>query len=305
MYRLSEPESFVIKGQRGTIAQHLGYSVGDKLLIINADDFGLGESVNIAVGKLFDLKKISSTTIMVTAASYGGALGLYHKSRFACGIHLSLTSDHIEDGSKPISDPRLIPSLLASGRLHPDRDHFFRYATPREAYLEARSQVEKALEDGIDLTHLDSHEGTLQLRPDFADTYLRLALEYKLPVRAGSRAFLEQVGMRGEWIDKMRAVGVFAPDNLVYFPIDFFESYEQKEEATIEVLNKLPAGITEMYFHPTDPDRSSSVEAPESHRQVREWDYRCLLSERVGRAIADNKITTIDFRVLRDLMRAS
>ena len=305
MYPFAPPEAYLFRGRLATVAEHLGYGPGDRLLIINADDFGLNTNVNRAVAELFRLLRITSTTVMVSAAGYQDALALYRRQAgFSCGVHLSLTSDYTDDGSRPVSTPAGIPSLIVSNnRFHPDRDEFFEHALPEDAHCEAKAQIEQALVDGIDVTHLDSHEGSLQLRPEFAEIYVRLAAEFRLPVRSGSRSLLKQMGILDDWVGNIRIQGIHVPDNLIYIPIDRFQSYQEKENYTSELLTQLPTGITEIYFHPTLPNGAAADRPGESYRQVRQWDYRFLVSERLRDILQDKRIILTDFRQLRELTR--
>jgi predicted glycoside hydrolase/deacetylase ChbG (UPF0249 family) len=305
MYPFASPEAYLFRGRLATVAEHLGYSPGDTLLIINGDDFGLNAGVNRAVAELFRLQRITSTTIMVPAVAYRDALALCRKpGGFACGVHLSLTSDYTDDGSRPVSKPGGIPSLIVQNdRFHPDRIEFFGHAVPEEAYREAKAQIERALADGIDVTHLDSHEGSLQFRPEFAEVYVRLAAEFRLPVRVGSRLLLRQMDILDDWIGAIRKRNIHIPDNLIYIPIDSFQNYRQKEGYTLEVLSQLPTGITEIYFHPTVPNVTAEGQPEESYREVRQWDYRFLVSDRLQGILHDKRIILTDFRQLRELTR--
>jgi chitin disaccharide deacetylase len=305
MYPFAPPEAYVYRGRPGTVAEHMGYSPKDRLLIINADDFGLNSNVNGAIAELFGLSRITSATIMVSAAGYQDALKLSRRQEiFPCGVHLSLTSDFTDDGSQPVSARTSIPSLIGrDNRFHPDRNEFFESALPEEAYREAKAQIERAFADGLDVTHIDSHEGALQLRPEFAAVYLQLASEFRLPVRAGSRLLLKQMGILEDWVGKIRQQGIHVPDNLVYIPIDNFRSYQEKEKFTLEVLSQLPTGITEIYFHPTLPNGEAASYPEESYRQIRQWDYRLLLSDRWLDILQDKRIILTDFRQLRELTR--
>jgi chitin disaccharide deacetylase len=305
MYPFTLPETYPYHGRAATAAEHLGFSPDDRLLIINADDFGLSDNVNRAIIELIGLSRITSTTIMVSAAGYQDALMMYHQQAgISCGVHLSLTSDYTDDGSRPISAIESIPSLIGYGnRFYPDRTEFFEHALPEEAYREAKAQIEQALSDGIDVTHIDSHEGALQLRPEFAEVYVRLAAEFRLPVRAGSRLLLKQMGLMDDWIGNIRRHGIHIPDNLFYIPIDRFQSYQEKENYTSEILNGLPTGITEIYFHPTLPEKSGDSAHQESYQQVRQWDYHFLVSDRLQDILQDKRIILIDFRRLRELTR--
>ncbi len=215
-----------------------------------------------------------------------------------------MTRDFSDDDSRPLSPPEDIPSLLdRQGHFHPDRREFFAHASAGDAYREARAQVERAVADGIDITHMDSHEGTLQLRPEFAEIYVRLATEFRLPIRAGSRALLADMGIVDDWVGLIRKQGIHVPDNLIYIPINRFGSYREKEEYTSEVLSSVPTGITEIYFHPTLPESKLDDQRTESYRQMRQWDFQYLVSDRLRHVLSDMKITLIDFRGLRDLTR--
>lgn len=304
MYPFAPPEKYLFHGRLATVAEHLGYGPDERLLIINADDFGLNINVNRAVAKLFGLLRITSTTVMVSGAGYQDALALCRQKGFPCGVHLSLTSDYTDDGSRPVSTLTGIPSLIGGdNRFHPDRDEFFEHALPEEAYREAKAQIEQALADGMDVTHIDSHEGALQLRPEFAEIYVRLAAEFSLPVRAGSRLLLKRMGILQDWVGNIRMRGIHVPDNLIYIPIDSFQSYQEKEKYTSEVLRQLPTGITEIYFHPTLPNGATADHPEESYRQVRQWDYRFLVSDLLQDILKDKQIILTDFRQLRELTR--
>jgi hypothetical protein len=46
---------------------------------------------------------------------------------------------------------------------------------------ELRAQIDLAYRAGIDVTHLDAHMGAA-LSPEFCKIYIRLGLEYRLPI---------------------------------------------------------------------------------------------------------------------------
>ncbi len=57
-----------------------------------------------------------------------------------------------------------------------------------DARAECRAQLEQALLAwGVDITHLDSHMGTVQTDPRFFEIYLDLAEEFELPLRMVGR----------------------------------------------------------------------------------------------------------------------
>jgi hypothetical protein len=309
MYPFAPPEPYLWRNRLTTLSEHLGYAPQERLLIINADDFGFSPDVNRAVEELFAHDKITSTTIMVPSVHYQDALARYSRvGRMSCGVHLTLTSDLAGSPATPVLPPERIPSLLSDGRhFFSNGEHFFAHADPPEAEAEATAQIEKALADGIDATHLDSHEGTLQLVPRFAEIFVRLAAKYRLPTRMGSRLLLEQLGLKTDWIDGVRRMGIHAPDNLIYIAIDQFNDYASKEAFVLQLIDDLPIGVTELYFHPSYPtttETGANLDGVD-FRNVRQWDFDILTSARFFERLQKNRIRMIGFRELRELTRSA
>ena len=306
MYPLSQPEKYQFRGRLATVTEHLGYDSNSKLLIINADDLGFSPEVNAATAILIDNGRVTSSTIMVPGISYSEALAsLGERQSFPCGVHLTLTSSAESGPSFPIADPKDVPTLLAEGGcFHPDRECFFKYAKSEEAEIEAIAQIEKALGDGIDVTHLDSHEGTLQLVPAFAEVFLYLAERYRLPVRMGSRLLLSQLGLNETWIAKIRGAGIHVADNLIYISLSQFGSFQEKFEFMLNLVEQLPAGLTEMFFHPALEKVSGAIHSNAEIWRVRYWDFQLLMSEAFSERLKRNGIILTDFRKLRALTRS-
>ena len=78
--------------------------------------------------------------------------------------------------------PRAPPaSSTISAIFHPDVATTRQRAHPDAVEAELRAQIETAYAAGIDVTHLDAHMGCA-LSPEFCDIYIRLGLEYRLPI---------------------------------------------------------------------------------------------------------------------------
>lgn len=305
-------ESYLFSGQTGTLAEHLGYSADTVLVIINADDLGLTRSVNNSIATLFAGGQVSSSTLMATGGEYRHALGLVRDGQVRdCGLHLTLTSSLPDALARPILPQSEVRSIVdADGRLFLDREDFFRAARPHDAEKEASAQIEKALADGVDLTHLDSHEGTLQLRPEFATVYIRLGARYRLPMRMGSRVILKHLGYSEDWLLRARQSGLHFPDNFVYIPIDAFSSQEEKAAYIMALIDNLPGGVTELYFHPAqrtalETQDRFDLNAEANHIwRVRSWDYDILASFEFRNRLNQRGARLISFRPLRELVRS-
>lgn len=307
MFQWSQPEPYSHAGRVGTLAEHLGRRPDEKLLIVNADDFGLTEGTNKTALDLYNDNLISSATIMMTGTAAESGVTLIRKSGLDCGVHITLTSSLEKQPASPVTGSNQVSSLVNdAGRFHFDRDQFFETATPEEALLEATAQVEAAIDSGIPISHIDSHEGTLQLRPQFAEIYVGLALKFALPIRMGSRALLHQLGLSPGWIEKLRGAGLHFPDNLVYLPIDSFSSLEEKTDYIVKLLKDLPPGVTELFFHPLNPDYADSeLAGGDEISRFRFWDYRLLTGEAYQSALKDTGAELISFAPLRELCKQS
>ena len=96
-------------------------------------------------------------------------------------MHLTLNAEHDRYRWGPITHA---PSLLdGDGGFPRTVSDLWDHADLDEVRRELRAQVERAILWGFDVSHLDSHMGTLQLRPEFFDVYLDLAVEFGLPLR--------------------------------------------------------------------------------------------------------------------------
>ena len=52
-----------------------------------------------------------------------------------------------------------------------------------EVRKECRAQIERAIYWGFDVSHISARLGALELRPEFFDVALELAVDFRLPLR--------------------------------------------------------------------------------------------------------------------------
>ena len=97
------------------------------------------------------------------------------------GVHLTLNAEHAMYRWGPITHA---PSLLSGdGGFPRSIDDLWEHADPEEVERELRTQIERAMAWGIDVTHLAPHLTAITLRPEFFDIYLDLAVDFRLPIR--------------------------------------------------------------------------------------------------------------------------
>jgi len=186
-----------------SLAERLGYTATDRLLIVNADDVGMSHAANAATIAGMERGVISSGSIMVPCPWFE-EIAAYARATPAAdfGLHLTHTSEWKVYKWGPVAGRSVVPGLVTpQGYLWPDVQSVYAHATPKEALQEARAQIRKALDAGIDVTHLDSHMGALQYDMRFHQVYRQLAQEFDLPIRMGNQDVLTQMGgghLRGE-----------------------------------------------------------------------------------------------------------
>ena len=177
------------------LAQRLGYPADAKLVIINADDLGSCHSANVGVFECLATGTVTSATLMVPCPWAREASSRYRGEDV--GVHLTLNAEYELYRWGPITHA---PSLLGGDGGFPRTvEDVWDHADLDEVRRECRAQIERAILWGFDVSHLDSHMGTLQLRPEFFDVYLDLAVEFGLPLRMvepGDRALRRLPGPR-------------------------------------------------------------------------------------------------------------
>jgi hypothetical protein len=89
-----------------------------KALIVNADDFGLAESINRGIIKGYKDGFITSTSLMCSAPAFKDAVALAQENHpgLGVGIHLTLVG-----GVAPVLPPEQVPTLVDDQRRFPGK----------------------------------------------------------------------------------------------------------------------------------------------------------------------------------------
>jgi hypothetical protein len=284
-----------------SLVERLGYPAGSRVLIINGDDSGMCHTANLATIEAMEKGLMTSSTIMVPCpwfleiANYAKA----HPER-DFGLHLVQTSEWRVYRWGPVAPRTEVPGLIdPEGYLWHEVPQVYAKAKPEEAYIESRAQIRKALDAGVDVTHLDSHMGTLQLNPAYVEQYLKLAVEFDLPVRMASQETLEKFGGGGQRV-AFAARGIVFPDDFVYedlkdMPKDPNGYWKRK-------LASLKPGVTELYIHAGKP--TDELKAITNSWKTRSEEFETFTNDPEVRAILEReKVIRIGWRPLRELQR--
>ena len=274
-----------------SLAEKLGYPPDAKLLIVNCDDLGSSHAANVGVYEALRSGLATSATLMVPCPWAREAASRYRGEDI--GVHLTLNAEYDLYRWGPITHS---PSLLdGDGGFPRTVADVWDHADMDEVRRECRAQIERAIYWGFDVSHLDSHMGTLQLRPEFFDIYLEMAIDFRLPLRLSGASTEKPVGFPFRRLAAEE--GVVFPDNFIH--VRGVGSRRSLERALFD----LRPGVTEVYVHP-------AVDSPELRALAPDWaarvdDHDLVVNDTAMRSLCERAgVALIGYRPLRDLQRA-
>ncbi|MER7581536.1 ChbG/HpnK family deacetylase [Kitasatospora sp. NPDC097691] len=263
-----------------------------RLLLLNCDDLGLDESVNLAVIDAVRNGIAASCSLMTVCRAAPHALRLLRRHpEVPFGVHLTLVceSPHLRWG--PLAARDRVPSLLddTGGFFAPTpagRARLLARARLDDVEREFRAQIDAVGTAGLAPTHLDFHCLADGGREDILDLTLALGAEYGLAVRVWLPPALDRIRRRGLPVVDHGFLDSFA------VPLD------DKPAHYARLLAALPPGLTEWALHPglAGPD----PRAPHDGRRVRRTDHQFLVSPEARRLLAEHGITVLGYRSLQE-----
>jgi hypothetical protein len=289
-----------VRAPRASLAERLGFKATDKILIVNVDDIGNSHAANTAVMDAMQTGLVTCATIIVPGPWFPEIANYARKHPQAdFGVHLAHTSEWATLKWSPVANRTDVPGLVdPQGYLWPDIMSVYKNSTPEQAYIEARAQIKKAQAAGIDVTHLDSHMGTLQYNEAYFQVYRRLAKEFDLPLRMGSQELLAAQG-GGQQRGQLDEDGIIYPDYLIHGgrkPSESMSDYWKR------MLSDLKPGVTEAYIHASAAGDELSAFTNTAGDRAEE--YRLFTRDPEIRRILDaQNVRRVGYRALRDLQR--
>lgn len=280
-----------------------------KFLIVTADDFGIHPAVNGAVERATREGVLTAASLMVGAPAAADAV---RRARdlpgLAVGLHLVLA-----DGWSVLPQ-RSIPALVdTQGRFGNNmvRDGVRFFALPavrRQLEAEIRAQFQAFADTGLPLDHVNAHKH-FHLHPTLLEMLLRIGAEFAVPAvrlprepawvarrAGGALAGPAVAGLLSPWLAIMRRrlrVAHMAHNDHVFGMSD---SGAMDEARLLQILARLPDGMTEIYLHPGLESGASIAPSMSGYRHADE--LAALLSPRVRAAIVAGGAQTGGFRLL-------
>lgn len=291
------------------VLRKLGLADTDRVAIIHADDIGMCGATLDAFAELDDFGLVSCGALMVPCPWFPAAAA-YARShpRADLGVHLTLNCEYTSYRWGPISTCDPASGLLdADGYLFRRTQDTQTHADPAAVRAELRAQVQRGLAAGVDVSHVDTHMGTVAHRK-FTAAYVELARDFRLPLmlmrhdEAAWRARgldAETAAQAAAAVAQLEDAGVSLVDHIIGMPLDAPDDRLARAKAAFAAL---PAGITHFIIHP-------AADTPELRAiATNDWpsrvgDYRTFMSEELARYVRESGIHVIGYRALRSLMR--
>jgi chitin disaccharide deacetylase len=284
-----------------TLAEKLGYPSDAKLLIVHGDDLGVTHSVNAASIKGLETGAINSASIMVPCPWFP-EIADYAKNHPDAdfGLHLTLTSERIYYRWGPVAPADKVRSLL-------DENGYLRHdwtpdthIDPRQAEIELRAQIERALAMGVRPTHLDSHQYRLDsTNKELFQVALRLSHEFKLPFFVSRDWFADYPYLESALapndvvIDHTITIGPeIAPEKWA----DFYQ----------DTIRKMKPGVTELVIHFGYDDtemRAATRERATWGAAWRQRDFDFFTSAEFRRLLEEQDIKLVTWREIARAFR--
>ena len=240
------------------------YNMTEKILIVNADDFGLTRGVNEGIVEAHRNGILTATTLMAEGPAFDHAVELARSSpSLDIGVHLVLWPEG--------KLPQRLPSFV------------WRAVRMRQAEIESlfERQVERVFQAGITPTHLDTHKHT-HVFPHVFGAVLQVAQRFKISWIRRPLSGRETV-----------AAGVRFTDNF----LGWLDTGRLNRQSLARLLDRLQPGTTELMCHPGLCD-SELQAAPTRLKRERQIELEALTAPEIRALLHERGVELRSFREL-------
>ncbi len=277
-------------------------------LIVTGDDFGLAVPVNNAVFRAHREGILTAASLMMNAPATADAVVRSKEMKsLRIGLHLVIVE------GRPVLAPSVVPGLVdKNGEFSTQRAlagfrYFFLPSVRGQLEREIRAQFEAFARTGMDMDHVNAHNH-MHLHPTVLSLMLRIGRDhglravrvpYEPPIpswKASGRALGGKIAwwiFLWPWMRLMKTR--LRKEGIVYNDAVFgmSDSGAMTEDMVLAFLRHLPAGTSEIYFHP------ATERCPEIDRYMPDYrhqdEFQALVSPAVRSEIRKLGIQRISF----------
>ncbi|QTN00707.1 ChbG/HpnK family deacetylase [Sediminibacillus dalangtanensis] len=238
-------------------------------LIVNADDFGLTPGVSAGILYAHQHGIVSSTTVMVNTEFANEAL-----QAAECFPALGIGLHFVLDAGRPLSS--CPGSLIDENGDFLKGEALIASAEKQDVKEELQAQLWFLFDQGIEVTHIDSHHHMHLHIPCALEAVTEVAKEYRLPIRTFSEM------QNKEFIS--------TTDYLRY---DFYGEDHITAEYLLQLFSELEPGVTEVMCHPAFID--TWLWNKSSYRFTRAKELALLTDSRISDWLIQHEVGLIHY----------
>jgi predicted glycoside hydrolase/deacetylase ChbG (UPF0249 family) len=275
-------------------------------LVINADDLGFAPGVNQGICEAHLAGTLSSASMMVNTPAFREAAALVrdHMPRLGVGLHFNLIAGRPLSAVSTLADPR-------TGEFHSLRElgrrAFAGLISDADVRRECDAQLSALAAEGIAITHVDSHRHVHAL-PGILPAVLASAgaagvrivrRPLDRPTISAPAASAKMLLLHAAWTIAVRGVDVDGRAVLArspHFRGIALQGTADVGQRLLSLLDRLPAGATEIMLHPGRDDAVLAAQDP--YRTEREREVEALCDPSVRERLLRGDIQLVSFREL-------
>ncbi|MDR1644280.1 MAG: ChbG/HpnK family deacetylase [Tannerellaceae bacterium] len=263
-------------------------------LIVRADDMGAFHSANVASVESFNNGVATSIEVMAVAPWFPEAAKMLRENPgIDVGLHLAITSEWDNIKWRPLTTARSLTDsngyfypMMSPNRAYPGQSVAEAKWDIAEIEAEFRAQIELALKNVPQISHITGHMGSTGFAPEVLALARRLGEEYNIPS-----------------VDNTNAIARYGFSFISYDGPKTTSA--EKESSFLSRLDKLEAGKTYLFLdHPSYDDAEMKTVGHIGYEDVavdRQGVVDLFTSAKVKRAIQDKGIELISYN---DLLKA-
>lgn len=289
------------------IATKLEIPKGKKIVLLNHDDLGMNEGSNHAFKKIVESRTFNSSSVMSVCPWFPDVVEMYVENhQLNIGVHLTLTSEWKGYRWKPLSTVTRMSGLIdQDGYFWARRQMLIESVIKEAAEEEFHTQIEKVIDAGIDITHIDCHMG-VGFIPELFEIYIGLGEQYKVPVLIPTnieeilnlyKLHEVEVDYYHAIISELKTRGIPLVDHFLITPCfdkgTALEGYKN-------LLKGVTDGVTVLSLHPNTEECIKSID-PNMY-YVRTDEYKVFSDKIDPDWLEDDNIRVISYRDLKSLI---
>jgi hypothetical protein len=287
-----------------TLAERLGYSNKDILVIVNIDDVGIHKDETQASFRVLKFGMVKSGSIMVPCPNFNHTIKLWEGNpEIDLGLHLTLTCEWGERYPwSPILSKAEVPSLYnPKGIMWQNVSELLQHAKRKHINMELDAQINRVLDAGLKPSHLDHHMDFYYHSDLFADV-MELSRKYNLPMRVWRRRKYKFPLIKNNLIS-LRRMGYVFPDTQMglYMMEEQNPSLDSRKAKYYHYLRSLKPGVHNIKVHVAFQTEELRNIMGEHYSSIRQIDYDVWCSDDTKKLAEQLGFVFIGFRPLQQL----